>query len=125
MTSPAVGHWYINVTLPVTAFMRVQVRSVARGLVWLATDAWQHEQFAMYEKDFVASFRPCEDRTNFVELTCPRPCPCCNHPRFELLSRRIFAQHELQEWKKRERARKKRHRQKSAASLVSALRKAR
>jgi len=116
MNAPTVGHWYINVTLPVAAFMRVQVKRIEKRLVWLTIDPRDPGEFAWHVQKFGEQFRPCEDRRGFVELECQSPCPCCDSPLFQAVVDRVVAAHEIAEekarlaaWRKQQRARRARN----------------
>jgi hypothetical protein len=107
VNEPVVGHWYLNMGMPLYNPQRMMVFKI-RGLgVYLTDDprtlmpgetpsfvVWEIEAF----RDF---FRACEDLSKSVVLgPCPDTCPTCFAPAIKRVVRRVMRNYEREEARK-------------------------
>jgi hypothetical protein len=110
--TPTVGHWYLNVALPLSKTQRVRVVVVRSDTVVFAylVEAGEHESLITWKRDaFCRFFRPCEDRRRAHTLgSCASTCPTCFHPRIERVVERIIRRADAARARRRERRRQQR-----------------
>ena len=112
--TPTVGHWYLNIALPLSKTQRVRVVDVRSDTVVFAylVEAGEHESIITWGKSaFCRFFRPCEDMSRAQALgPCPSNCPCCFSRRINRVVQRIIDRADAARAHRREKRRQQRMR---------------
>jgi len=123
--TPIVGHWYLNIALPLTKTQRVRVVAVRSDTVVFAylVEAGEHESVITWGNSaFCRFFRPCEDMSLAHALgPCPSSCPTCFSAKINRVVDRIIRRADAALARKRERRRQQRMRSLSIPQQIPQL----